>query len=48
MPSQVKVFSWEKSDIAEERRFIGLSSFLWERKFLTQAAHLYVETPESV
>jgi hypothetical protein len=37
-----------RSDVDEERSFTGVSSFLSERKVLKQAAHFYVEAPESV
>jgi hypothetical protein len=29
---------WGRSDVDEERGFTGASSFLWDRKVLTQAA----------
>jgi hypothetical protein len=37
-----------KSNVNEERNFTGKLSFLWDQKFLTEAAHLYVEASESV
>jgi hypothetical protein len=37
-----------RSDIDEDQGFTSVLSFLSEHKVLTQAAHLYVEAPESV
>jgi hypothetical protein len=31
-----------RSNVDEERGFTGVSSFLWDRKVLSQAAHFYL------
>jgi hypothetical protein len=35
------------SDVGQERGLTGVTSFLWDRKDLMQAAYLYVQAPES-